>query len=144
MFRARRFLVIVAIASALVLSACASAVTPAPTPSPTPIPGIAAPVNVAGGQILIESVTYEPKGFGPMSGADSWLGVIGKVVSGSPDFSQLGSAVTLTSDGTVCRHVASGSEAPFWVFMVKTSMHSFVLHLPGGHDIPLDSILPAR
>jgi len=99
---------------------------------------------VAGGQILIESVTYEPKGFGPMSGADSWLGVIGKVVSGSPDFSQLGSAVTLTSDGTVCRHVASGSEAPFWVFMVKTSMHSFVLHLPGGHDIPLDSILPAR
>lgn len=144
MFRTRRFLVIVAMASALSLSACASAAPPTLAPSPTPIAGIATPIDVPGGQIQIESVTYEPKGFAPQAGNNSWLEVIGRVVSGSPDFSQLGSAVTLTCDGATCQHVASGSNAPFWVFQVKTAMKSFVLHLPGGHDIPLDSILPAR
>lgn len=143
MFRARRSLVVVAMASALVAAACASSSAP-PTPAPTPIPGIAAPVAVAGGQIQIVSTTYAAKGFAPLGGDNSWLEVDGKVISGSPDFSQLGSAVTLTSDGTVCQHVASGSNAPFWVFEVKTTMRSFVLHLPGGYDIPLDSILPAR
>lgn len=139
-----KFLAIVII-SAMAVSACGGADTSTPTSQkPGPIAGIATPIDVPGGQIQIESVTYEPEGFGPLTGDDSWLEVIGKVVSGSPDFSQLGSAVTLTCDGATCQHVASGSDAPFWVFQVKTTMKSFVLHLPGGHDIPLDSILPAR
>ena len=119
--------------------------TPAPTamPSSTPIAGITAPLDVTGGQLLLTSVNYAPPGFGPLTAPDSWLEVVGRVVSGTPDLKALGSSASLTGDGTACMYAANGTDAPFWVFRVKTAMRSFVFTLD-GHPIPLDSLLPAK
>lgn len=148
MKRTRRLLTIAAMTSAMVVSACggpAATPTPSPTPIPTatPIAGIAVPLDVTGGQLLITSVTYTPTGFAPLAAPDSWFEVIGKVVSGTPDLNQLGKSAGLTGDGTACMYAANGTDKPFWVFQVKTTMHAFVFTLD-GHPIPLDSLLPAK
>lgn len=147
MLGARGLLIVGAMVCATVVSACGSAAaTPTPPPTPTPIPGVETVLAVTGGQIQIVSATNQgPSGGGVtavLTGGGTWLEVDGKVVSGSPDFKQLGSATLTTPDGKTISSTASSNTKPIWWFIVPTGSHHLTMNFPGGVSVSLDSILP--
>jgi hypothetical protein len=124
--------------------------TPTQTPAPTQIPtvDIKSPVTVGSAQLLIVMATndttlYDTGPFAIQHAPDvTILHVEGKIVSGTIDLSTFSNDISLTDgNGNKCSLVSSGTEKPFWEFMVPVASKSFTLHLPDGQLVNLDSIL---
>ncbi|HEY5118331.1 MAG TPA: hypothetical protein VII90_02665 [Anaerolineales bacterium] len=127
--------------------------TPIPTltPTPTEIPGITIPVTVDGVDLQFVSVTTASHwlvgsdDYTPNSSSDTFLVVTANVLTDNTAHSTLaGWDVTVNGDVAWSFLQSKGASTSItsatWVFVVDQSLTSFIINLPGGVDVPLDSL----
>ncbi|MGD0173387.1 MAG: hypothetical protein ABSC61_02965 [Anaerolineales bacterium] len=125
--------------------------TPTQTPTPTEIPGIAVPVTVDGVDLQFVSVTTAShwlvgsQDYTPTSPSDSFLIVKANVLTDNTAHSTL-AGWDVTVNGLVSwtflqsQGASSSITSATWVFIVDKGLTSFTINLPGGVDVPLDSL----
>jgi hypothetical protein len=125
--------------------------TPTQTPTPTEVFGITSPVTVEGVDLQFVSVTTASHwlmgstDYTPKSSSDTFLVVKANVLTPGTVYDTLKDwAVTLNSSIDWGINQPSGDissiDSITWVFVVNQSESSFTINLPGGVDVPLDSL----
>lgn len=142
---------IVVIWMSLALMSCGSGQVAEPAQAPGSqdlVLDAKSPLAVEGAELLIVLATndtrlYDSGPFVIQHAADvTILHVEGRLVSGNLNLAAFGAGISLTDEnGDPCALVSSGTEEPFWEFMVPATSRSFTLHLPDGQLVSLDSIL---
>ena len=125
--------------------------TPTQTPTPTGIPGVTMPVTVDGVDLQFVKVTTASHwlvgstDYTPTSSGDTFLVVTANVLTDNTAHSVVaGWDVTVNGDVSWTFLQSHGNSSSInsvqWVFIVDQSLTSFTINLPGGVDVPLDSL----
>jgi hypothetical protein len=125
--------------------------TPTQTPTPTGIPGVTMPITVEGVDLQFVSVTtashwlFGSTDYTPKSSSDTFLVVKANVLTpGTAQVTLKDWNPTLNNDISWNFMQSHGDinsiDSITWVFVVSQSESSFTINLPGGVDVPLDSL----
>jgi hypothetical protein len=125
--------------------------TPTFTPTPTGVFGITTPVTVMGVSLKFTGVATQyhwlmgSDDYTPKSSSDTFLVVSASVLSSSTAHSTVaGWDVTLNGNIAWTFLQSQGPSGAItsveWVFIVSQGLTHFTINLPGGVDVPLDSL----
>jgi hypothetical protein len=125
--------------------------TPTPTPTSTGVLGITMPVAVEGVELQFVSakqVTHWQFGstdYTPKSSGDAFLVVKANVLTPGTAHDTVKNWYVTLNNGVSWVFLQSGGDISSidsmeWVFIVSQSESTFTINLPGGVDVPLNSL----
>ncbi|MGB7537658.1 MAG: hypothetical protein WBM17_03890 [Anaerolineales bacterium] len=126
--------------------------TPTQTPTPTGIPGITLPVTVSGVQIKFtdlheeSEILFGTERYTPKSSSDTFIVAVADVLTSGTTHQEVADwAVSLNQDISWVFMQSHGDTNSItsveWTFVVSKSTSAYRIHLPGGVDVELSSLL---